>query len=293
MVAVEGVEVVITQLVAEEFGCDMQCLHPLLLPDRVAPCGKCINCLRNRQRDWYVRLSVELLVSSSAYFVTLTYDDSFLNFVDGVPVVSRRDCQTFFKRLRKRIEPEKIRYFLCSEYGPSTLRPHYHCVIFNFPINLDAYEIINESWKKGFVSVSTVTSARLNYLSKYVVCGYILPDVYKSKQFRPFSLQSRQPGIGCSYLSARNIDRHRALLQTTLPIDGVQKPLPRYYRDRIFNDDEKRVISELSRSSIASALFDYQRLNYNDNPLDVGQFDRAEQYNLQHSSKQIKSGRIL
>ena len=48
-----------------------------------------------------------------------------------VPYVSKYDIQCFIKRVRisyerKYGEPLELKYFICSEYGPCTLRPHYH-----------------------------------------------------------------------------------------------------------------------------------------------------------------------
>lgn len=48
-----------------------------------------------------------------------------------VPYVSKYDIQCFIKRVRtsyerKYNEPLELKYFICSEYGPCTLRPHYH-----------------------------------------------------------------------------------------------------------------------------------------------------------------------
>ena len=267
----------------------MLCLHPVILSDRVVPCGKCIPCLKRRQRDWFIRINQELLSSVCSYFITLTYEDGHLNFDDGIPVVSRRDCQLFFKRLRKKIYPNKIRYFLCSEYGPRTLRPHYHLIVFNFPLNLDPCETITNCWKKGFVTVSPVNDARCNYLAKYVVTGYVLPDFLNVKSRRPFSLQSRHPGIGASYLSSRNVERHKSLLTADMPVQGHAESAPRYYRDRIFNDEEKRIISERIRSYCENSLQEYNRDNFSDDPLDTRQYSEPERRLILKSIRQIKS----
>ena len=267
----------------------MLCLHPITLPDRIVPCGKCIPCLRRRQRDWFIRINQELLSSVCSYFVTLPYDDEHLNFDNGVAVVSRRDCQLFLKRLRKKIYPDKIRYFLCSEYGPSTFRPHYHPIIFNFPINLNAYEVIANSWNFGFVTVAPVNDARCNYLAKYVVTGYVLPDFLVTKSRRPFSLQSRHPGIGASYLSCRNIERHKHFLTTAMPVQGHSESAPRYYRDRIFDDEEKRIVSGQIRSYCEDSLSQYNRDNFSDDPLDTRQYDEPERRLILKSVRQIKN----
>lgn len=53
-----------------------------------------------------------------------------------VPYVSKYDIQCFLKRVRtsyerKYNEPLELKYFICSEYGPCTLRPHYHGIFFS------------------------------------------------------------------------------------------------------------------------------------------------------------------
>ncbi len=103
-------------------------------------CGQCVGCRLERSRQWANRLLMELEYHDSAYFVTLTYDD------DHVPLapysdpdtgeaffamsLMKRDFQLFMKRLRFSFSDDSIRFFASGEYGPSTLRPHYHAIIF-------------------------------------------------------------------------------------------------------------------------------------------------------------------
>lgn len=79
-----------------------QCRHkrPLAVPDGIGrtkiiyvPCGKCANCLANRQNDFLVRAYKCAVNLGSLDLVTLTYDDNhvpitgcFGEFVDGVCV---------------------------------------------------------------------------------------------------------------------------------------------------------------------------------------------------------------
>ena len=93
----------------------------------VVPCGKCPACLANQRSEWIFRLQQEYLVSSFSIFVTLTYDD------EHVPLdfsVNKRDVQLFHKRLRKHFPSADLRYYLVSEYGDHTFRPHYHGLYF-------------------------------------------------------------------------------------------------------------------------------------------------------------------
>ncbi len=113
------------------------------------PCGHCEGCRIDRSRDWANRCMMELEYHKDAYFVTLTYND------DHVPksyyadpstgeakealTLSKRDWQLFMKRLRKATDGlpgcENLRFFMCGEYGPKTLRPHYHAIIFGLHLD--------------------------------------------------------------------------------------------------------------------------------------------------------------
>lgn len=88
------------------------------------PCGKCLSCRMDKAQEWATRLSLESLYFKNAYFITLTYNDSFV----GDYCLKKRDAQKFLMRLQKAHPHSK--YFLCGEYGTKTLRPHYHLIFF-------------------------------------------------------------------------------------------------------------------------------------------------------------------
>lgn len=162
-----------------------QCISPLHLVDKktkkvnVVPCGKCYPCLLRKRHEWFFRLNCEIDTSRGpCRFVTLTYSDDNLPISDsGIAVVSKRDCQLFLKRLRKncdrRFGGSDIRYFLISEYGPTTLRPHYHLALFNLPYKdkrglvPDIDRIIKESWNLGEVTSAPLEPGRVGYLAGY------------------------------------------------------------------------------------------------------------------------------
>lgn len=214
------------------------------------PCGKCEACLTNRKNAWSFRLSQELKNSESGYFITLTYDDDNIplesKIVDGemvvVASVNKRDVQLFLKRLRKKIEPYKVRYFLVSEYGPQTFRPHYHMILFNFPqlLKNKLYDIINESWKLGFIAVDDISPGRIAYCCSYCLDSSRLPKQYT----RNFMLCSKRPALGSTYLDNDSVCRyHVDNLDDFVYISEAGKvskiKMPRYYRDKLFSDDEK------------------------------------------------------
>lgn len=111
----------------------------------------------------------------------------------SIGYVSIKDAQLFIKRLRKRIKNETIRYFICGEYGPKTLRPHLHALVwFNdeqTAENLENY--VNQSWKFGFTDVSEVQKDCSSYVASYLNNYCSLPKVYQSGRCKPFSLHSQ------------------------------------------------------------------------------------------------------
>lgn len=250
----------------------MNCLHPVKitlsdderkrrssLPDTYplsyrfasfvyVPCGKCEACLSRRKSDWFVRLYREVKDSESCYFVTLTYDEDhlpleFINYNGSffsVPCVSKKDVQLFLKRLRKSISPFKVRYFCVSEYGPTSFRPHYHMILFDFPLSLKNKldEYVENAWGNGFVSISPINDARISYCVSYCLDSSTLPEYLP----RNFMLCSRKPGIGSSLLYNDDLVGYLVDHSTTqLPVStsqGVKKfTIPRYYKDKIFDRD--------------------------------------------------------
>lgn len=224
--------------------------------DRITvPCGKCLECLSTRRAHWSFRLEEELKVSSTAYFLTLTYDDESVPLIeldDGsiVPTVVKSDLQNFIKRLRKFYYGSKrssIRYYAVSEYGSRTQRPHYHCIIYNVPVGrLQFGEDVQSIWKSGFVDVGSVTEASIQYVTKYVINrDFELPIGYT----RPFSLMSK--GLGKSYVDKWS-DWHHASPDRWHSVrpNGVKISLPRYYVDKLFSDVEREHHYSLVKSKL-------------------------------------------
>ena len=220
----------------------MKCLSPMSIArpngsgakDRITiPCGICFACLAKKRAEWFFRLKNELKDHTSALFVTLTYSDEKIPKQNGLYTVRKKDCQDFLKRLRDRIKPRKIRYYLVSEYGTETLRPHYHAIIFN--MDLDDLAIIDKAWQFGHISIVSVTDASMNYVCKYVINKQV---VIKGVE-KVFSIMSLRPAIGKTYLEL-NEQYHieNSIFYGTLE-GGKKVSLPRYYRDKIFSKFDK------------------------------------------------------
>ena len=217
----------------------MQCLYPVQDPKLgLRPCGQCAHCMVVKHMQWKFRLTQEVLASDLALWLTLQYDDEHLHLLDGVPVVNILDCQNFFRKLRKQLKVNfnneiTFKYFLVSELGPKTLRPHYHVLLlFKMPfmeierllqVRQALYEQCKERWYHGHCEEKLFHRGVIKYLTKYVFKPY--------KDFSPplplFRLISN--GIGEDYLF--KIKPDQVLSSGWKTPEGI---LPRYYRDKLF-----------------------------------------------------------
>lgn len=233
---------------------------------RPVPCGKCPYCKRSRINGWAIRLLAEERICTKSLFVTLTYDGQNVPLTpSGLMSLSVRDTQLFFKRLRKihlRRHPndrERIRYYLAGEYGGKTSRPHYHAIIFG------AYsEDIQTAWGQGHVDYGSVTDGSTRYTAKYIDKPKRIPLFAGDDRVPEFSTMSKNLGI--SYITPEttkyHIDGQRFYV---VHPGGSTSPLPRYYRDKIFNEEDraqhaydsmKKYGEELGRN-----ITEYMRLN--------------------------------
>jgi hypothetical protein len=227
----------------------MKCLNPVKLSrGRVVPCGKCFSCRSKRRSQWAARLREEskfhLSQGNCCLFLTLTYNDENVpRLEDGTAVARIDEFSGFIKRLRKRLYGSKrgpLRYFGVSEYGPKTLRPHYHAILFGFPklpvtqIN----KIIRSCWTSGFISVSFCNNRTIAYCTKYCLMDFVLSGVYAAPENRPQLRCSK--GLGRVFLSspARVYWIKQGNFTYRFP-EGYCCRLPRYWLLKVFSDVER------------------------------------------------------
>lgn len=199
-----------------------------------------------------------------AVFITLTYSDSNLPENNSL---SSRDLQLFFKRLRKRIAPQKIRYFACGEYGERFKRPHYHAIIFGLENCHTTWQLIHDVWNKGIIDVGSVTKDSISYVAGYV--SKKMGSDYRAKIktgeiAREFCRMSLKPAIGASALDEF---AKYALVQggfdviQTIKIGERVLPVPKYIRrklrSRFFSDE---YIDKLKQAGILNAREELKEL---------------------------------
>ena len=230
------------------------------------PCGRCPPCKMRRVNSWVFRLLEEEKVSDGAHFITLTYDTRFVPISDnGFMTLCQRDFQLYMKRLRKLCGGAKLKYYAVGEYGTKNGRPHYHAIVFNVKdINHFA-----EAWKLdgnslGAVHVGQVTGDSIAYTMKYIDKANFKKKHIRDDRVPEFPLMSK--GLGKSYLSDVVVDYHKAdlsRLYVTRP-GGHKIALPRYYREKIYSDDEKRkqvdIVEQVAERQQELLLREFKRL---------------------------------
>jgi len=232
-----------------------------VLPSKAAvekipvPCGKCPTCKARRVNTWVFRLMQEELVSSSAHFVTLTYDTRFVPISNnGFMTLRKKDFQDYMKRLRKLVPGATLKYYVAGEYGSKNRRPHYHAIIFNVPdsqLFFDAWALGGDPL--GSVHVGTVTSDSVAYTMKYIDKANFRTLHGRDDRIPEFSLMSK--GLGKSYLSPAVVSYHKADISRMYvsKLSGHKLPMPRYYRNKIFSDAEKQAQLSIIQEVVSSA----------------------------------------
>lgn len=225
------------------------------------PCGKCPNCLARRASSWSFRLMKEGERSLSSLFVTLTYSPANIRRTrNNFPTLEKRDVQLFFKRLRKqKNELQPIKYYACGEYGGKTKRPHYHIILFNSDHNS-----VMQAWHLGAAHFGTVTGASIGYTLKYMSKPKKIPLHANDDRVREFSLMSKK--LGDNYIDEDMVNWHLQDLENRMYINlpGNEKiAMPRYYKDKIYTESERKIIAHFQKQSIEEKLIKYETDMYN------------------------------
>jgi hypothetical protein len=200
--------------------------------------------MKRRTSGWSYRLIKEGERSSSALFVTLTYDTESVPITEkGFMNLNKQDIQKFFKRLRK-LSDNKLKYYVCGEYGTKKLRPHYHIILFNAN-----KEMIQKAWALngkhlGSVHIGQVNAATIGYTLKYMTKKGKIPLHYNDDRQKEFSLMSKR--LGDNYITKAMIKWHKQDLEKRMFVnipDNKKIAMPRYYKDKIYNELEKDKIA--------------------------------------------------
>lgn len=283
----------------------MSCLNPVVIRSKaigapskaqmLVPCGKCIECLKAKQRQWIYRLQREEAVNKTSLFCTLTYDEKnvplllldyhgqvYLHksndkpqhvryqdyiksklFSDCIMDLWPEDLQKFIKRLRK-CYPHSLKYFACGEYGDQFDRPHYHIALFtNGSANLLKH-CVEGSWQLGMTDVEYLVDARVTYITKYMLKGSLenRTDERQTPCFNRASHGLGSRGFYNDYLIESSRLSEDEYLRCVQLNNGSKIPVPRYFRKTMVADEwplfdfEQQMLQEEERFKSQQKKFD-------------------------------------
>jgi hypothetical protein len=275
------------------------CENPFMKGDIPCPCGKCDPCIKARKNKWKNRVLFEDYDHEYSSFVTLTYSEENLRFQNpvtgefGFPTLVPEDLRNFLKRIRRAVEPTKLRFYACGEYGDRNWRPHYHLALFGYEpcyrptgtrrdllapgkLCCPPCDLLYKKWGLGVID-----NAPINDKTAAYIAGYINKKLTKSTddrlegRFPEFQRMSNRPGIGANAVAplaeALFSSFGKSMLTDTGDVPAViyqgGKPifLDRYIRDKLrdaigVNDATKeatkQAYSEKLLSLYEAALYD-------------------------------------
>lgn len=220
-------------------------------------------CHKNRQReksDWEVRTYFEHKAAVCEFFVTLTFTNGFVpRLPDGRLAFCPRYIDLFIKRLRNILVRDYnlpdgcMSYFVVSEYGKTTHRPHHHGMFFfSCPVSFGVFFLaVRKAWIYGFSDIEVPREEKvLCYVSKYVCKDIFCMDPRTSKddpsingKFKPsvdgyddyeydvtlYNFHRQSLGYGrCMENFLKEEDYMRGYLM--LSFGSIDSPITRYYK---------------------------------------------------------------
>lgn len=278
------------------------------------PCGSCVQCLERKISANLGRLKAHAKkYNDYALFVTLTIDDS-VELVDlRYPGVSKSHVQPIVNAIKHSNERKgtDYSYFITSEYGSLTDRPHYHALLYGFKNPLECEKFLRKYYKTGFITISEANGARFNYvanshISKCSHVPYYCPDINDGILElcnKPFVMCSR--GIGYKYVEkCQNqilkdglllIDGvyyplHPSLHHHLARLKGVSDPMLFYERNVEFEKQRKNMLDYQSQYD-HTKLCDYLGIDANEFPLEYDTYHLkalSEYVNYQISQRMLK-----
>lgn len=210
---------------------------------------------------------LEASLHTSNAFVTLTYSDEHLP-TGGT--LEPRHLQLWLKKIRKELQPIRLRFFGVGEYGDNSLRPHYHVALFGYPSCLrgrtdhrrhnccENCDRIQKHWIYGGVDLGQLEPESAAYISGYVTKKMTSHNDERLDGRHPeFARMSNRPGIGADFMH----EVASTLLQYNLENEDVPfalahgkrvLPLGRYLRTKlsqyIGKDSEEHKISGIKKA---------------------------------------------
>lgn len=230
-------------------------------------CGNCIECRKEKAREWIVRLTEDIKKYKNGHMVTLTFsNESIKKIMEYEKTFTDKDgdkykatigelegynldneiatvgVRLFMERWRKKYK-KSLRHWLVTELGHNgTKNIHLHGIVWTD----ESIEEIEKIWAYGYIwsgyyihgkRIRTYVNGKtINYSVKYI------NKLNKEhRYYKPIILTS--PGIGSNYIgtynSRNNEYKGNKTDETYTTRTGHRIKLPKYYRDKLYTEEEK------------------------------------------------------
>lgn len=235
------------------------------------PCGKCLGCRMSKSREWSTRIIHESeYYPEGSIFLTLTYSEENLPEDKSL---NKDEFINFMRRLKRRFDDRKLKYFACGEYGETYGRPHYHAIVMgvDFKELLPRFRGMNKKgnkvwssdfletiWKKGNNQIGSLSYKSARYVADYVGKQDDRPEMCAFREL-PFMLMSQ--GIGKRWCLAH---REQILENMDITIQGKSVGIPKYYQKIL--DIPRDHFREKAEERDREALHLYQKRVNRDKP---------------------------
>lgn len=220
-------------------------------------CGHCMECRKQKAREWQVRLLEDIKHNKNGKFITLTFsNESIKQINDQIPktykdkkgndiplegykrdnAIATYAVRHWLERWRKKYGVS-LRHWLITELGhKGTENIHLHGIVWT-----DNLQDIRPTWAYGFVwDGYTVNEKKQNYVSSRTV-NYIVKYVnkidHKHRYYKQLTLSS--PGIGAAYDGTKNKYFAELTDETYRTPTGHKIAMPTYWRNKIYTDEQK------------------------------------------------------
>ncbi len=216
------------------------------------PCGKCYECRKKKARDWGIRMQEELKVNKEAIFFTGTFTDERINLLsekynidkDNVNLIATKEVRLFLERMRRVNGGKSVKHWIVTEKGhQNTRRIHIHGIFWG-KNRRDLSLILKKCWIAGYCYQGTYVSAKtINYITKYMTKTDL-----DNPDFVGIVLAS--PGLGAKFVESYNAKRCKYVvpdglkktIETYKYRDGREAYLPKYYRDKIYTEEQRELL---------------------------------------------------
>nr|WAE43720.1 MAG: replication initiator protein [Microviridae sp.] len=242
-------------------------------------CGQCIECRKQKQREWQVRLQEDIKTNKNGKFITLTFSNESYkkiyqevindqynkinklhnqkdidkkeknkeieraeNKIRGYALdnqIATKAVRLFVERWRKKYK-KSIRHWLVTELGHyGTENIHMHGIMWTD----ESYTEIRDKWQYGYIYPRSKEEEKLSWVNTETVnyiTKYVSKQDLKHKAYRPIILTSS--GIGGNYTKTSNANNNKYKEDTDETYrtnTGHKIALPKYYRNKIYTEEER------------------------------------------------------